>query len=137
MARGKGAAKGRRFAPALMSELMILCGKYCFLPERRVYGCPTLRVRGSGLCARFTRIGNVRIPTLKDEGSGTRKTNATPPRSVRRFLGGRSFSSDIPPPPSNGLQPLRNRFRLAGWILSRYRGSIAATFRFGTNPTGI
>ena len=40
---------------------------------RRVCGCPTLRVRGSGLCARFAGIENVRIPTLKGEGLGTRK----------------------------------------------------------------
>ena len=62
---------------------------------RWFYGCPTLRCRGSGLCARFARIRNIKIPTLKDEGSGTRKTNATPTHSALGFLGGRSFSSDI------------------------------------------
>ena len=48
-----------------------------------------------GLCASFAGIGNVKIPTLKNEASGTRKINATSPGSARRFLGGRSLSSDI------------------------------------------
>jgi hypothetical protein len=65
-----------------------------------------------GLGASFAGIGNVKIPTLKNEGSGTRKINATSPGSARRFLGGRSLSSDIKAGRSlvgRGFQPRHNK----------------------------
>ena len=48
-----------------------------FVETRWGYGCPTLRVRGSGFCVRFAGMGNVKIPTLRSKGSGTRKTVPT------------------------------------------------------------
>jgi hypothetical protein len=64
------------------------------------------------VCASFAGIGNVKIPILKNEGSGTRKINATSPGSARRFLGGRSLSSDIKAGRSlvgRGFQPRHNK----------------------------